>query len=87
MIRVLLSLMVLAVSGGGAFAATFTNKDSETQVIVVTEDGTPREVTIDAGQSVDICPAGCFVTMPLGDRETFLGSESVDILGGVAVID
>ncbi|MAY61260.1 MAG: hypothetical protein CML29_03535 [Rhizobiales bacterium] len=82
----LLTLSVLAVTATGALAASVTNKDADVQVLVVTEDGAKREVAVEAGSTVEICPAGCFVTMPSGDRETLSGSEAVEIVGGSAVI-
>ena len=82
----MLTLSVLAVTASGALAASATNKDSDVQVLVVTEDGVKREVTVDAGATVEFCPSGCFITMPSGDRETLSGSEALDIVGGSAVI-
>ena len=82
----MLTLSVLAVTASGALAASVSNKDSDVLVLVVTEDGVKREVTVDAGATVEFCPSGCFVTMPSGDRETLSGSETLDIVGGSAVI-
>ena len=82
----MLTLSVLAITASGALAASVANKDSDVQVLVVTEDGVKREVAVDAGAQVEICPSGCFITMPSGDRETLSGSETVDIVGGSAVI-
>jgi hypothetical protein len=82
----MITLSVLAMTASGALAASVTNKDADVQVLVVTEDGAKREVAVEAGASVDICPSGCFITMPSGDRETLSGSETVDIVGGSAVI-
>lgn len=84
--RLILTFSMLAVTAGGALAASVTNKDADVQVLVVTEDGSKREVAIEAGARVDICPAGCFITLPSGDRETLSGSETLDIVGGSAVI-
>ena len=84
--KVMLTLSVLAMTAGSAFAASVTNKDADVQVLVVTEEGAQREVAVDAGAKVEICPAGCFITMPSGDRETLSGSEVVEIVGGSAVI-
>ncbi|MBU2486434.1 MAG: hypothetical protein KKG78_15230, partial [Alphaproteobacteria bacterium] len=61
---------------GGAAAASITNKDSQRQVLIVTEAGAKIEMVVEAGATVNFCPTGCFVTMPSGDRETFSGSES-----------
>ena len=82
----MITLTVLAMTASGALAASVTNKDADVQVLVVTEDGAKREVAVEAGASVEICPSGCFITMPSGDRETLSGSEAVDIVGGSAVI-
>ncbi|OCW57576.1 hypothetical protein [Hoeflea olei] len=79
-----LALGVAAISG--AAAATVTNKDAQAQVLVVTESGNKIEVVVEAGATVSFCPAGCFVTMPSGDRETFAGNEAIDIVNGAAVL-
>lgn len=71
---------------GGAAAASVTNKDAQPQVLSVTEDGNKIDVVIEAGATVNFCPAGCFVTMPSGDRETLAGNEDIDIVNGGAVI-
>ena len=71
---------------GGAAAASITNKDSQPQVLIVTEAADKIEMVVEAGATVNFCPTGCFVTMPSGDRETFSGSESIDIVNGAAVI-
>lgn len=70
----------------GANAASITNKDAQPQVLIVTEAGNKIEMVVEAGATVSFCPAGCFVTMPSGDRETFAGSESIEIINGAAVI-
>lgn len=72
--------------GGSAFAATITNKDAQSHILIVTEGGSKMEVAVDAGASVTICPGGCFVVMPSGDREALAGSEQIDIVNGTAVI-
>lgn len=71
---------------GGAAAASVTNMDAQSQVLSVTENGDTIEVVVEAGATVSFCPAGCFVTMPSGDRETFDGSETIEIVNGGAVI-
>jgi hypothetical protein len=70
----------------GANAASITNKDAQPQVLIVTEAGNKIEMVVEAGATVSFCPAGCFVTMPSGDRETLAGSESIEIINGAAVI-
>lgn len=71
---------------GSAAAASITNKDAQSQVLIVTEAGDKIEMVVEAGATVNFCPAGCFVTMPSGDRETLAGSETLDIVNGAAVI-
>lgn len=86
--------LVMAVSLamiGGASAASITNTDAQRHVLIVTEAGAKEadakiETPVEAGATVNFCPSGCFVTMPSGDRETFTGSESIDIVNGAAVI-
>ena len=53
--------------------------------MVVTENGEQSEVGVKPGQTVDICPGGCFVNMPNGDREALTGTETIEISGGKAV--
>lgn len=71
---------------GVASAASVTNKDAESRVLIVTEGSDTVELVIEAGATVSFCPAGCFVTMPSGDREALSGSESIDIVDNQAVI-
>lgn len=70
----------------GAHAASVTNQDQESQILIVTEGSDKIELIVDAGATVSFCPAGCFVTMPSGDRETLSGSETITIVNGSAVI-
>ena len=76
---------IFAVSGH-SFAASAVNLDSEPRTILVTEGGNQSEIAIGAGETIDFCPGGCFVTMPNGDREALTGSETVEISGGVGRI-
>ena len=82
----LFSLALSLAMIGGASAASITNKDAESQVLIVTEGGDKIELIVEAGATVNFCPGGCFVTMPSGDRETLAGSEDIDIVNGGAVI-
>jgi len=75
----------LAVSGS-AFAASAVNKDAETRTLIVTEGGGKTELALAAGETVEFCPNGCFVTLPNGDLEALTGSETVEISGGVGRI-
>ncbi len=62
-----------------AFAATVTNTDNEAHTLVITEGGQQVEVEISAGDTIEICPTGCFVVMPNGDREVLTGTERLEI--------
>lgn len=83
------SLIAAAVvfSGSGiAHAASAVNKDAETRTLIVAEGGSKSELSLAAGETVEFCRKGCFVTMPNGDLEALTGSETVEISGGVAHI-
>ena len=77
-------VMVGAVSLDSAYAAKISNTDSTEQTIVVTEGASRREVVLAAGETLDFCPDGCFVTFPNGDREALTGDETLTIAGGKA---
>jgi len=62
-----------------AIAATVTNRDDTTQTLIVTEGGEQVQLSIGPGESIEICPTGCFVTMPNGDREVLTGTERLEI--------
>lgn len=82
-------VLALAVSmvAGSAFAASVSNKDAETVILVVTEDGQRTEIPVASGETVQMCASGCFLTLPNGDRAALSGGETVDIVGGSAVIN
>ena len=71
----------------GAVAATVTNSDETEHTLVVSEGGSQSEVTIGPGETVEICPQGCFVTMPNGDREVLEGGETLHIEASRSVFD
>ena len=73
---------MLAAIGGPAFAASAVNTTAETRTLIVTEGGGKTELALAAGETVEFCPSGCFVTLPNGDREALTGSETVEISGG-----
>ena len=77
--------LVIAV-GSQSFAATATNLDSEPRTLLVTEGGSQSELAVAAGETVEFCQEGCFVTMPNGDREALTGSEIIEISNGAAKI-
>lgn len=65
-----------------SLAATVENTGTDPEMIIVTEDGKRTEISIAAGETVNFCSAGCFVTMPNGDREVLTGTETLEISGG-----
>lgn len=67
-------------------AASISNSGTSSIVLIVVENGNRAEVSLDAGGSDSICPTGCFVTLPNGDRLGLAGSETVDIKDGIATI-
>lgn len=78
-------VLMLAVTGV-ANAASVINKDAEPQTIVVTEGSDKAELTVGPGETQEFCSAGCFVTMPNGDRVALTGSETVEISGGAGTV-
>ena len=77
---------LLIAAGGQGFAATATNLDKEPRTLLVTEGGNQTELALAAGETVEFCPTGCFVTLPNGDREALTGSERIEISNGQAKI-
>ena len=53
---------MLAAVSGKAHAASAVNLDSEPRTLIVTEGGSKTELALGAGETVEFCPAGCFVT-------------------------
>lgn len=80
------ALVSLLLTAGAASAASIVNRDADAQTIIVTEGADKTELTIGAGETVEFCAAGCFVTMPNGDRQALTGSEIIEISGGAGVI-
>ena len=74
------AMMTLAVAPPAiASAATVTNLDDVAHTLVVTEGGQQIEITIAAGETLELCPQGCFIVMPNGDREVLTGTERLEI--------
>lgn len=80
------TLLMMVATVAQAASATLVNRDGEAQVVTVTEGSNRVEVSVDPEQSVDFCPAGCFVTLPNGDRQALEGGETIEIRGGAAFI-
>lgn len=83
---IILAAIALLGVGSAAFGASAVNRDTEPRTLTVTEGGSKSELAIGAGETVDFCYNGCFVTMPNGDRAALTGSENIEISGGVARI-
>ena len=64
-----------------------TNTDANAVVLIVVEGGKRVEVSIDAGTSEHLCPEGCFITFPNGDRVGLEGNEDVKIVNGSGVVE
>lgn len=86
MLKTIVATLAVLAAAASAQAASAVNLDSEPRTLIVTEGGSKSELPIGAGETVDFCPSGCFVTMPNGDIEALTGSETVEISGGVARI-
>jgi hypothetical protein len=84
--RLTIALATLALVATAAGAATVVNKDGQAYTLTVTENGQRSEVGVGAGESISVCAAGCFLTLPNGDREALSGQETVEISGGKATI-
>jgi predicted porin len=80
------ALIVLLAAGGAASAATLVNKGDAPVTVIVTEDGQKNEVTAGPAETVQFCVAGCFITLPNGDRQALTGSETVEISGADVLI-
>ncbi|MEO1703270.1 MAG: hypothetical protein AAFR71_14580 [Pseudomonadota bacterium] len=88
--RLLKALLVGAsviVTISAASGASITNGEADALTLVVTEKGERSEVVLAVGQTQSICPSGCFVTLPNGDRVVLSGGESVSISNGRAIIE
>lgn len=69
-----------------ALAADITNGDKKAVVIDVVENGNRSKIPLPAGATESICPLGCFITAPNGDRIGLSGGETVEISGGAAIV-
>ena len=83
----ILVLIFLPINLSVASSATVTNGESEALTLVVTENGERTEDNMTVGQTQSICPSGCFVTLPNGDRVVLSGGESVSISNSHAIIE
>lgn len=84
--RLIAAVLISLAAVGAAHAATVTNAGDTAIVLIVVENGNRMEVPLEPGATEDICSAGCFVTLPNGDRLPLTGGEAVDISNGTAVV-
>ncbi|MBL8583360.1 MAG: hypothetical protein JNL61_14190 [Rhizobiaceae bacterium] len=84
--RMILAGCAALLAAGPATAASAVNRDAEPRTLVVTEGGSKTELSLAAGETVQFCNSGCFVTLPNGDRQALTGSETIEISGGNATI-
>ncbi|MDO9418738.1 hypothetical protein [Pararhizobium sp.] len=82
----LIAVLLSVFSAPAAFAVDVTNKDAAAAVLVVVEGESRIDVAVDAGATENICPSGCFITTPSGDRIGLSGNETIDIVNGSAVV-
>jgi hypothetical protein len=66
MVKSFVIALALTAAAGQALAASAVNLDNEPRTIIVTEGGNKQEITMGAGETVEFCSGGCFVTMPNG---------------------
>jgi hypothetical protein len=84
--NLVVATVCLLVMGNAAHSASAVNRDSEPRTLIVTEGGSKSELSLAAGETVEFCSGGCFVTMPNGDRQALTGTETVEISGGVGTV-
>ena len=83
---VLAGFAIAILLAGAAQAATVVNLTAEAAVVAVTEGADRSDVTVEPEQTLEFCPAGCFVTLPNGDRHALEGTETIELRdGGVSI--
>lgn len=87
MYRIPLAFLVAISAAGAVAAATLTNSGSSTVTVQVADSGGRFDVSLEPGASEDVCPSGCFVTLPNGDRIGLGGQEKLDIKDGSASVE
>ncbi|MAW85118.1 MAG: hypothetical protein CMJ42_01180 [Phyllobacteriaceae bacterium] len=83
--KLIIATLLLAGTASPALAASLTNKDGDPRTLIVSEGASKSELSVAAGETVSICPNGCFLTLPNGDREALTGNETIEISNGKAV--
>ena len=84
--RSLAAACMAAASSFPALAATVTNRDAVPRLVSVTTTIGKVDVVVKAGETLGLCPQGCFMTFPNGDKEALSGGETIEILDGVGRI-
>ncbi|MEM1378317.1 MAG: hypothetical protein AAGG69_13105 [Pseudomonadota bacterium] len=87
LLKIIIAGLAPALAAQTSFAADVSNDDAASITLIVTENGVRSEVVLAAGQSQSICAAGCFLTLPNGDRVVLSGAETVSIANGRALIE
>lgn len=80
------AMIAFLAAAGAANSATLVNKGDAPVTVIVTEDGQKNEVTAGPAETVQFCVAGCFITLPNGDRQALGGTETVEISGADVLI-
>lgn len=65
-----------------AFSMSISNKDAEARKLQITENGVKSEQDIGAGETVQLCAKGCFITFPDGTLTAYGGDEKIVIQNG-----
>lgn len=86
MIRLLSASLLLSLLAGPVPAATLTNADDTPIELQIADSRGRTDLALEPGSTEDVCPTGCFVTLPNGDRLGLTGGEAVEIKGGAARI-
>lgn len=81
-----LAVAIACLADGSATAATVNNLGGSPVVLVVVEDGSKVEISVAPGSSEVICSAGCFVTLPNGDRIGLAADEILKVRDGDFIV-
>ncbi len=84
--RMIAVSLALFLAAGSAGAATLNNVGNTPVVLQVAETNGRVDVSLEPGQSQEICPEGCFITLPNGDHVGLTGNETVDIQDSGATV-
>lgn len=85
--RIALALLATFTGFDIAAAATLSNTGANQIVVQITDENGRYDLSLDAGASEDVCPSGCFLTLPNGDRIGLSGPEKVKINGASASVE